>query len=117
MERGTPYHDQPHPPAPATTHAPAAILSDERRGRGRLVLEAGRELARAAVVAREAVDAGLDEDEAELGVLVLAVALQVLFGGGLPCGWRVGQCCRSAARRNGRSPHILRRQTADASLG
>ena len=30
------------------------------------------------VVAREAVDAGLDENEAELGVLVLAVGLKVL---------------------------------------
>ena len=33
------------------------------------------------VVADEAVDAGLDEDEAELGVLVLAVRLEVLADG------------------------------------
>ena len=33
------------------------------------------------VVARQTVDAGLDENEAELGVLVLAVALEVLADG------------------------------------
>ncbi|KAL3797184.1 hypothetical protein ACHAW5_006046 [Stephanodiscus triporus] len=45
---------------------------------GALVLPVGGELAGGAVVPREAVDAALDEDEAELRVLVLAVALQVL---------------------------------------
>ena len=41
-------------------------------------LEGGRELALGAVVASEAVDTRLDENEAELGVLVVAVALEVL---------------------------------------
>ena len=53
-------------------------LGDHGRGGGGLVLPVGRELAGGAVVAGEAVDAALDEDEAELGVLVLAVALEVL---------------------------------------
>lgn len=56
-------------------------LRDEGRGGGRLVLPDGRELLGALVVARQAVNARLDEDEAELGVLVLAVALEVLAHG------------------------------------
>jgi hypothetical protein len=47
-------------------------------GRERTNLEGGRELALGAVVASEAVDTRLDENEAELGVLVVAVALEVL---------------------------------------
>ncbi|KAL7550224.1 hypothetical protein ACHAWF_013460 [Thalassiosira exigua] len=53
-------------------------LSHHRRGGRALVLPVGGELAGGAVVPREAVDAALDEDQAELRVLVLAVALQML---------------------------------------
>ena len=80
----------PHPTQSRTQPPSRSIISrldwiglgDEGGGGGGLVLPVGRELARGAVVAGEAVDAGLDEDEAELGVLVLAVALQVLCWGG-----------------------------------
>lgn len=51
---------------------------NEFLGRERTNLEGGRELALGAVVASEAVDTRLDENEAELGVLVVAVALEVL---------------------------------------
>ena len=58
-----------------TTHS---SLSDEGGSRGRLVLERGGHSLGALVVASEAVDTGLDEDKAELGVLVLAVLFKVL---------------------------------------
>jgi hypothetical protein len=51
---------------------------NERRRRRRVVLERGRDGLLGLVVAGEAVDTGLDEDEAELGVLVLTVDLEVL---------------------------------------
>ena len=53
-------------------------LSDEGGGGGGLVLESRGHSAHALVVASEAVDSRLDEDETELGVLVLAVLLEVL---------------------------------------
>ena len=56
----------------------AHLLCDEGRGGAGLVLPVGREDALGLVVAGQAVDPGLDENEPELGVLVLAVALQVL---------------------------------------
>merc|ERR1719373_109781 len=62
------------PPCPADS-------GDERRGSSGNVLPGGREGLHPLVVAREPVDAGLDEDEAELGVLVLAVLVQVLADG------------------------------------
>jgi len=55
------------------------LLSSEERlhnhggGVGGLVLEVGWEHLSETVVTRETVDAGLDEDETELGVLVLTV--------------------------------------------
>ena len=52
-------------------------LCDKGRGGGRLVLERGRDDLARLVVAREAVDARLDENEAELGVLVLAELAEV----------------------------------------
>ena len=58
-----------------------ADLSHKRRGGRALVLPVGRELPVGAVVARQAVNARLDKDEAELRVLVAAVALQVLADG------------------------------------
>ena len=54
---------------------------NEGRGGGRVVLESWGNLLLRLVVARKAVDAGLDENEAELGVLVLAVGLEVLADG------------------------------------
>jgi len=53
-------------------------LGDEGRGRGGLVLPVGGELLRAAVVAGETVDTGLNENEPELGILVLPELLEVL---------------------------------------
>lgn len=57
------------------------FLRDEGAGGGALVAPRGGQVANLAVVPREAVDAGLDENEAVLGVLVLAVALEVLADG------------------------------------
>lgn len=58
---------------------PYGTLSlEEGRGGARLILPVGRQLLPQAVVARKAVDTALNENEAELGVLVLAVALEVL---------------------------------------
>lgn len=59
----------------------ATRLSDHGGGGGGLVLPGGGKNADGLVVAGETVDAGLDENEAELGVLVLAVALEVLANG------------------------------------
>jgi hypothetical protein len=56
-------------------------LSDHGRGGGGLVLPGGGKDADGLVVAGKTVDTGLDENEAELGVLVLAVALEVLADG------------------------------------
>ena len=53
-------------------------LRDQGGGGGRLVLPVGGQDTDGPVVTGETVDAGLDENEAELGVLVLAVALEVL---------------------------------------
>jgi len=51
----------------------ASCLHNHGGGVGRLVLEVGRQHLGQAVVTREAVDAGLDENETELRVLVLRV--------------------------------------------
>jgi len=53
-------------------------LCDESVGSGRLVPPGRWENTDGLVVARETVDTGLDENETELAVLVLAVALEVL---------------------------------------
>ena len=53
-------------------------LSHEGGGGGRIVSPVGRELLGELVITRQAVNAGLDENETELGVHVLAVALEVL---------------------------------------
>lgn len=58
-----------------------ARLSDDGAGGGGLVLPGRGQDADGLVVAGQAVDTGLDENEAELGVLVLAVALEVLADG------------------------------------
>jgi hypothetical protein len=56
-------------------------LSDQGGGSAGLVLPGGGQLLYALVVAGKAVDAGLDQNEAELGVHVLVVALKVLAHG------------------------------------
>lgn len=53
-------------------------LRHKGRRRARLVAPVGGENAGALVVARQTVHTGLDQNEAELGVGVLAVLLQVL---------------------------------------
>ena len=59
-----------------TTHT--ARLGHQGGGSGRVILPVRGQLTGALVVAAEAVDAGFDENQAELGVLVLVVALQML---------------------------------------
>lgn len=56
-------------------------LRDDGGGGGGLVSPGRGEDTDGLVVAGETVDTGLDENEAELGVLVLAVALEVLADG------------------------------------
>ena len=56
-------------------------LCDEGGGGGGLVPPGGGEDTDGLVVTRQTVDTGLDENQAELGVLVLAVALEVLADG------------------------------------
>ena len=56
-------------------------LRDEGRSGSRVVLERRRDLLLRLVVASKTVDTRLDQDKAELGVLVLAVGLQVLADG------------------------------------
>ena len=51
------------------------------RGGGGLELEGRRQLRLGLVVAGKTVDTGLDKNEAELGVLVVTVALEVLADG------------------------------------
>ena len=53
-------------------------LSDNGAGGSGLVLPGGGQDTDGLVVTGQTVDTGLDENEAELGVLVLAVALKVL---------------------------------------
>ena len=53
-------------------------LCDQSAGSGALVLPGWWQDADGLVVAGETVDTGLDENEAELGVLVLSVALKML---------------------------------------
>ena len=56
-------------------------LRNERRRSRRVVLERRRDLLFRLVVTGQAVDTRLDENEAELRVLVLAVRLEVLADG------------------------------------
>jgi hypothetical protein len=53
-------------------------LSDDGAGSSGLVLPGGGQDTDGLVVTGKTVDSGLDENETELGVLVLAVALKVL---------------------------------------
>ena len=84
----------PHPPNSRTRNSTAGTsfnpgeaayvaflvfcLCDNGAGGGGLVLPGRRKDTDGLVVAGKTVDTGLDENETELGVLVLAVALKVL---------------------------------------
>lgn len=59
----------------------SAQLSNDGAGCGALIPPRGRQDTNTLVVAGETVDTRLDENQAELGVLVLAVALKVLADG------------------------------------
>lgn len=61
-------------------HSTGALRDNGAGGSG-LVLPGGREDTDGPVVTGQTVDTGLDENETELGVLVLAVALKVLADG------------------------------------
>ena len=65
----------------SSVHSPQRRSCDEGGSGRRVVLERWRDLLLALVVASETVDAGLDENEAELGVLVLAVTFEMLANG------------------------------------
>jgi len=54
------------------------FLSDKGRGSRRIILESRGDLLLGLVVPRKSVDPRLDQDEAELGVPILPVNLQVL---------------------------------------
>lgn len=60
---------------------PQKRLSDQGAGSGALVLKGGREDTDGLVVAGQAVDPRLDQNETEFAVFVLAVALEVLADG------------------------------------
>lgn len=56
-------------------------LVDQSRGSGRLVLPVRGQHGDGSVVSSQSVDSGLDQNQSELGVLVLSVSLQVLSDG------------------------------------
>lgn len=62
-------------------HTSGHCLRDHSAGGGGLVFPGRGKDADGLVVAGETVDTGLDENEAELGVSVLAVALKMLADG------------------------------------
>lgn len=74
---------QTETPDPKETHKlkKKTSLSDQGAGGGGLVSPGGREDTDGLVVAGQTVDTGLDQNQAELGVLVLAVTLKVLADG------------------------------------
>ena len=61
-----------------STETAVARLGDKGGRSGRLVLEVGRQTLDGLVVASEAVDTRLDQNQAELGVLVAAEFVEVL---------------------------------------
>ena len=64
-----------------STSTESSCLCDNGAGSGGLVAPGGRQDTDGLVVAGQTVDTRLDENQAELGVLVLAVALEVLADG------------------------------------
>lgn len=67
-----------HIPISNIHRQPRLRLSDKGGGGGALVAPGGGQDTDGLVVAGQTVDTGLDQNQAELGVLVLAVALEVL---------------------------------------
>ena len=67
-----------HSSIPSYHKQPRYRLCDKGGSGGALVAPGGGEDTDGLVVAGQTVDTGLDQNEAELGVLVLAVALEVL---------------------------------------
>jgi hypothetical protein len=65
-------------PIPNIHRQPRLRLGDKGGGGGALVAPGGGQDTDGLVVAGQTVDTGLDQNQAELGVLVLAVALEVL---------------------------------------
>ena len=84
-------------------------LSDNGAGGGALVSPGRRQDADGLVVAGETVDARLDQNQAELGVLVLPVALEVLADsnglGTVSSGYN--KFCRRRGARGTRAPTFL----------
>lgn len=77
----------------------ATSLCDEGAGSGALVPPGWWKSTDGLVVAGQAVDAGLDQNEAELAVLVLAVALEVLSDGdGLGTGCQMRSWLRKRSK-------------------
>lgn len=77
MERVSGLITEPWAVHKATAHQAGRLRLRHQRGRGGgLVLPVGRELLALLVVPRQAVDAGLHQNQVELGVLVLAVGLR-----------------------------------------
>lgn len=70
-----------HNPISKNHRQPRLRLSDQGGGGGALVAPGGGQDTDGLVVAGQTVDTGLNQNEAELGVLVLAVALKVLADG------------------------------------
>ena len=66
---------------PLSYHIQHPRLCNEGRSSRRVVLERWRDLLLGLVVASQTVDTGLDENETELRVLVLAVGLKMLANG------------------------------------
>jgi hypothetical protein len=65
-----------------TMHLPHTTgLCDQSAGSSALVLPGWWQSTDGLIVAGETVNAGLDENEAELGILILAVALKMLADG------------------------------------
>ena len=63
------------------TESTEALLRNKRRGSCRIVLERWRNLLLGLVVPGETMNTRLDQDQTELGVLVLPVGLEVLANG------------------------------------
>jgi hypothetical protein len=76
-------------------------LSDQGAGSSALVLPVRGQYADCLVVAGKTVDAGLDENQAELAVLVLAVALKVLADGDGLYGYRSAHSIPLTQKREG----------------
>lgn len=78
VNRAVTKQPQIHPSARPTPNFSSDRLGDDGGGGRGLVAPGGGEDTDGLVVAGKTVDTRLDENEAELGVLVLAVALKVL---------------------------------------